>query len=131
MGNNSSSGFNNLTESEYMKEKSLFSYNINYKGAKEKKNNTSIDVKDIPKKNINCKLKLYPSNLTIKNNDFTYSSSYYDIQSWATSNKLFCFNTISETHYCIPTNTVPTNIADKIKSICCGILKENNKSKLE
>lgn len=130
MGNNSSSSFNNLEESEYTKEKSLFSYNINYKGTKKKQGDISSDLKDLYQ-NINCKLKLYPSNLTIKNNNFKESFSYYDILSWATSNQLFCFNTISKTYYCIPKNTTPTEISINIKSICSKILTENNKSKLE
>jgi len=129
MGNKSSSGFENLNEPKYLKEKSLFSYNINYKGTKTLQDNYCTDLKILPK-NINCKIKLYPSNLTIKNENFKLSFSYYDIQSWAISNKLFCFNTKTESHYCIPINITSTEIAKNIKDICSNILKENNKSKL-
>ena len=126
MGNKTNRGFSNLEA--IPKEKSLHSYNvrlveINYEN--DYKNFTKI------KKNIEYKLKLYPSTLTLKNDTHRRDFSYYDILCWSTVKKFLTFKTVRNETYSIITDELAVNIASSIKEICSEILKNERRNILE
>ena len=94
MGNNTSN-FVNLDE--VSKEKSLFSFNVTLV-----KLSVKIKKKELTKNmpNYKFKLKLYPSTLTLKNENCNIIDfSYYNIKSWVNDKKFFSFETIDGDSY--------------------------------
>ena len=138
MGNkNSIDDFTNLEEK--IKEKSLYSYNIILKDRKEKINSkidTNTHLKNLQTnskiKGIECKLKLYPSKLTLKNENMVLNFKYCDIQCWAhfpklrrSSSNLFYFETLKETYYCKPLDNTTKEVVNSLKEICQNICNQN------
>lgn len=122
MGNsNSNNKFTNLEE--VVKEKSLFSFKvklveISVENENEKRGK-KID-------NYKMKLKLYPSTLTLKNDNFKLDFSYYNIFSWYTSKNFFSFKTVEKDSYNFLTegNLVAADISRSLKGICSDLAKK-------
>jgi len=131
MGNNSShNNFTNLGKKK-IKQKSIYSFNILLQNRKIKNTNSSDKYEFVNNKkcNISCKLKLYPSNLILKNDKIILKISYYEIPSWGVNKNCFYFETMDESFCC---KSIESQIiADSIKSICSNIHKENQRGKLE
>ena len=123
MGNTRSTEFTNLEE--ISKEKSIHSFNIKLieTSFNNQKNIKEITVK---KKGIDYKLKLYPSTLTLKNDNIKLDFSYYEIFSWTTSKNFFCFHTKKDSYYCKTINyKIALDIAKSLKDICTNLLQKN------
>ena len=122
MGNsNSNNEFTNLEE--VVKEKSLFSFKvklveISVENEKEKRGKKM--------NNYKMKLKLYPSTLTLKNDNFKLDFSYYNILSWNTSKKFFSFKTVEKDSYDFLTegNLEAVDISRALKGICSDLAKK-------
>ena len=120
MGNsNSNDEFTNLEE--VVKEKSLFSFKVKLVEITVgvEKRNKKID-------NLKMKLKLYPSTLTLKNDNFKLDFSYYDILCLSTSKKFFSFKTVEKDAYFFLTeqNIEASDISRALKSICSDLAKK-------
>ena len=125
MGNKNSAEFTNLDND--VKEKSLYSFD-NVRLIKTTKKNKEFTIKNLNKndKGIKYKLKLYPTNLTLKNKNMCLEFSYYNIQSWASSNMYFFFNTLNDTYYCkVDKPYIALEIANCLKKICYEIYERN------
>ena len=126
MGNNTSN-FVNLDE--VSKEKSLFSFNVTLV-----KLSVKIKKKELTKNmpNYKFKLKLYPSTLTLKNENCNIIDfSYYNIKSWVNDKKFFSFETIDGDSYMFLTDNIDSShISMALTGICKDIKKkdENNKN---
>ena len=124
MGNNSTKGFSNLEEE--VKEKSLFSFIVKLVEISVESDNVELK-KNKKIDNYKMKLKLYPSTLTLKNDNFKLDFSYYNILSWYTSKKFFSFKTSEKDSYKFLTEggLEAEDISRALKGICLDISKKN------
>ena len=118
---NTTSNFVNLDE--VSKEKSLFSFKVTLVELSVKRKNKEL-TKTMP--NYKFKLKLYPSTLTLKNeNCKIIDFSYYNIKSWVNDKKFFSFETIEgDTYMFLTDNIDSSHISMALTSICKDIKKK-------
>ena len=117
-------------------EKSLYSYDVqmidiqhsgdfNTKFISSLMNNTKVYF-------IDCKLKLYPSQLTIKNDNIRFDIDYYDIPGWGYFKNIWFCKTKNRNFFLKLNKKLPPSIiSNDIKKVCQNILNENNRSLLE
>lgn len=81
---------------------------------------------------VDCKLKLYPSQLTIKNDNIRFDIDYYDIPGWGYFKNIWFFRTKNRNFFLkLNSKYSPSIISDSIKKLCQNILNKNNRSLLE
>ena len=120
---NSSSNFVNLDET--LTEKSLFSFKVKLVKISVEQKKLKL-TKSMP--NYKFKLKLYPSTLTLKNDNCKIDFSYFNIKSWVTDKQFFSFETVDgETYMFLTEDKINSvDISDALKEHCNNIKKRNN-----
>lgn len=117
-------------------EKSLYSYDVQMIDIQHSGElNTKIIYSIMLNKNIHiidCKLKLYPSQLTIKNDNIRFDIDYYDIPGWGYFKNIWFFRTKDKNFFLkLNSNYSPSNVSVNIQKVCQNILNENNRSLME
>ena len=118
---NSNSNFVNLDE----KEKSIFSFKVKLVKISVEKGKKKF-TKSMP--NYKFKLKLYPSSLTLKNDNYKLDFNYYNIKSWTNEKQFFSFQTIDKDTYMFLTenNINASVISEALTDICNNIKNKTN-----
>lgn len=118
---NSNSNFVNLDE----KEKSIYSFKVKLVKLSVEKGKTKV-TKPMP--NYKFKLKLYPSTLTLKNDNCKLDFNYYNIKTWTNEKQFFSFQTIDKDTYMFLTEDKINAgvISEALTNICTNIKNKTN-----